>query len=270
MTIENQERRLIALEFEVPGTPEEVWQAIATGPGISSWLFPSEVEERQGGAVAFHIGPGMDSSGTVTAWQPPHRFSYEESNWSPGAPPLGTEFIIETRGGGTCVVRLVHSLDTNSDTWDNEFSGFEAGWASFFDVLRIYLEHFRGQRCSTVRLMTESQASELETWTTLTGGLGVAEATPGQRVNKAAASTVPPFSGVVGRVGSAKHAYELLIRLDQPAPGVALVGAYSWGGGVHAAIGMYLYGDTAASALERDAPQWEAWLRERFGSTVTR
>jgi uncharacterized protein YndB with AHSA1/START domain len=39
-------RRSVQIEIEVPGTPEEVWQAIATGPGISSWLLPAEFEER--------------------------------------------------------------------------------------------------------------------------------------------------------------------------------------------------------------------------------
>jgi len=29
-------RRSVQVEVEVSGTPEEVWQAIATGPGISS------------------------------------------------------------------------------------------------------------------------------------------------------------------------------------------------------------------------------------------
>jgi hypothetical protein len=34
-------RRSVELEIEVPGTPEEVWQAIATAPGISSWKVPA-------------------------------------------------------------------------------------------------------------------------------------------------------------------------------------------------------------------------------------
>ena len=38
-------RRSVQVEVEVPGTPEEVWQAIATGPGISSWFVPTEFEE---------------------------------------------------------------------------------------------------------------------------------------------------------------------------------------------------------------------------------
>src|SRR5262249_27520370 len=39
-------RRSAQIEIEVPGTPEEVWQAIATGPGISSWMVPAEFEEK--------------------------------------------------------------------------------------------------------------------------------------------------------------------------------------------------------------------------------
>ena len=31
-------RHSVQVEVEVPGTPEEVWQAIATGPGISAWF----------------------------------------------------------------------------------------------------------------------------------------------------------------------------------------------------------------------------------------
>ena len=69
-------RRSVQVEVEVPGTPEEVWQAIATGPGISSWFVPTEFEERDGKPVAvkLNFGPGMESSSVVTAWDPPRRF----------------------------------------------------------------------------------------------------------------------------------------------------------------------------------------------------
>jgi hypothetical protein len=42
-------RRSMLIEFEVPGTPEEVWQAIATGPGISSSFVPTEPASRRAG-----------------------------------------------------------------------------------------------------------------------------------------------------------------------------------------------------------------------------
>ena len=34
--LEANGRRSVQVEFEVPGTPEEVWQAIASGPGIAA------------------------------------------------------------------------------------------------------------------------------------------------------------------------------------------------------------------------------------------
>ncbi len=39
--------RSVQVEVEVPGTAEEVWQDIATGPGIPSWFVPAEFEEQR-------------------------------------------------------------------------------------------------------------------------------------------------------------------------------------------------------------------------------
>ena len=44
-------RRSVAVEVKVAGTPEEVWRAIATRSGVSSWFVPADVEEREDGAV---------------------------------------------------------------------------------------------------------------------------------------------------------------------------------------------------------------------------
>ena len=52
--------RSIQAEAEVPGSPEEVWEAIATGPGISSWFYPTDVEERVGGTLRYHTDSQMD------------------------------------------------------------------------------------------------------------------------------------------------------------------------------------------------------------------
>jgi uncharacterized protein YndB with AHSA1/START domain len=128
-------RRSVQAEVEVPGTPEEVWQAIATGPGISSWFVPSEVDGRVGGTAVSHFGPGnsMDSAGTITTWEPPRRFVVETKE---GPGPVASEWTVETRSGGTCVVRVVHSWFASSDDWDNPFEGHEHGWRAFFNILR--------------------------------------------------------------------------------------------------------------------------------------
>src|SRR5829696_971160 len=66
--------RSIDLSLEVPGTPDEVWDTVATAPGISSWFIPTVVDGREGGEVVMDFGPGCGAeTTTVTAWDPPHR-----------------------------------------------------------------------------------------------------------------------------------------------------------------------------------------------------
>ena len=270
MSVKKEEsgRRSVQLEFEVPGTPEQVWQAIATGPGISSWFVPTEVEEREGGAITFHLGPDMDSSGSVTAWEPPSRFGYEERDWGPNAPPLATELFVEARSGGLCAVRLVHSLFASGDEWDDQLESFEAGWPPFFQVLRLVLTHFQGQPCSSLRVVGGGPEPESKAWEELAEALGVAGATEGQRRSTPASGGAPLLSGVVEGKGDSKNPHEILLRLDEPAPGIALAGAYTWGGKVHVSISLYLFGDRAAVVAARDEPLWRAWVSEQFATAV--
>ncbi len=92
--------RSVQVEVEVPGTPEEVWQAIATGPGISSWFVPAEFEARDGKPVAvkFNFGPGMESTSAVTAWEPPQKWTSQSNGWVPGSPPIANECGSTSRG----------------------------------------------------------------------------------------------------------------------------------------------------------------------------
>src|SRR5262249_39507806 len=116
-------RRSVQVEVEVPGTPEEVWRAIATGPGISSWFVPTRSEERAGGEVVSNFGPGMDSPSTIILWEAPKRFVAEGSMG--GSPTVATEWTVEARAGGKCVVRVVHSLFASTDDWGNQLDGLE-------------------------------------------------------------------------------------------------------------------------------------------------
>ena len=146
------------LTFELPGTPEQVWDAIATANGISSWMLPTELEERQGGRVVFHMGEDLASEGTVTGWDPPRRLVYEEPGWSAlaghaDAPvtPLVSEFLVEARSGGSCVLRVVTSGFGTGAEWEREFfTDMERYWAPAFDLLRLYLTHFPGQRVTSL------------------------------------------------------------------------------------------------------------------------
>jgi uncharacterized protein YndB with AHSA1/START domain len=256
-------RRSVQAEVEVPGTPEEVWQAIATGPGISSWFVPSEVEEREGGTAVSHFGPGtsMDSVARITAWDPPNRFAATTEELGPGAEPVATEWIVEARSGGTCVVRVVHSWFADSDEWDNQFEGYEHGWVDFFRILSLYLTHFRGQSSAAFQLMGFAPEPTSDAWAKLSGSLGLAGTAAGQPVKTPAGS--PSLAGVVELVGPPEYP-QMLLRLHEPAPGIAHLFAMPMGGQVCVSFRAYLYGDRAATVAARDEPAWQAWMQGLF------
>lgn len=255
-------RRSIQVEIEVPGTPEEVWQAIATGPGISAWFVPAEFEEEGGKPVAVKLdfGPAMDSRSVVTAWDPPRLFAREGAGWVPGSPSIATEFSVEARSGDVCIVRVVQSLFSSTDDWDGQLTGAEEGWPGIARILRLYLTHFRGQRSAIMQLMAPVPGTAAEAWEALTAALGLNGVSVGQRW--AAPAGAPALGGVVENVGESP--YGALLRLDQPGPGTAALGTIEFGDAVFATMSFYLYGDQAAGTVARVTPLWQAWLQERL------
>lgn len=257
-------RRSVEVEVEVPGTPEQVWQAIATGPGVSSWFVPTELEAGEDGTpvkIVSNFGPGMESVARVTDWEPPHRFAAESDDLGPNAPPVATEWIVEARSGGVCVVRVVHSLFASSEEWDDQLAGWESGWPAFFRILRLYLTHFPGQSGAAFQTMGVAPEPASEVWDALTGPLGLSGAAAGER--RSAPAGVPSLAGVVEQAGKGEHR-ELLLRLDEPAPGLAHLFVLPMGGQVYPVVRLYLYGERASAAATREEPAWQAWIQERF------
>jgi uncharacterized protein YndB with AHSA1/START domain len=223
--------RRVENRIEVPGTPEQLWELIATGPGIESWFVPAEVEPRVGGRVAIDIGTGMQDAGTVTAWDPPHRFAYDES-WTEPPGRLASEFLVEAHSGGTCVVRIVSTLHGEGEEWDKLLDDLYRGWDGYLLILRLRLQHFAGLRCTTI--MAPGRAA---TFSDLLGSLGLREPAPGERVES------ERLAGVVEHRGE----QELILRIDAPAPGIALLFEY---GGANTRAHLYLFGDVDEAARD--------------------
>ncbi len=256
-------RRSTQVEFEVAGTPDEVWQAIASGPGISSWFVPSEFEETDGKPVAviYHFGPGMDIRGDITAWDPPRAFTAQQTESWGDAPPMATEWQVEARAGGVCVVHMVHSLFASTDEWDNQLEGACGGWGGFLSILRVYLKHFRGQRGAIMQVTTPIAIREAEAWETLIAALGVKGVSVGQRWTTPAG--VSPLGGVVEVI--TENPNDALLRLDSPGPGIAALGTATYPSGDRVvAMNLYLYGEHAAETVARVTPVWQSFLQERF------
>lgn len=166
--------RRMEKRVELDASPEQVWEAIATGPGIATWFVPHRVEPRAGGAVEQSYGGGADVTGRVTAWEPGRRFAY--GSFDPpqdGRPDYAFEFLVEGRDGGGTVLRFVQNGFLDGDGWDAEYDSFDAGWDLFFGNLRAYLEHFAGLPVRNVVAMAYTEGSAKDVWPVLHQGLGL-------------------------------------------------------------------------------------------------
>jgi len=203
----------------------------------------------------------MEARSVVTAWDSPWMFANESDGWMPGSPPIANEWSVEARGGGICIVRIVHSLFASTDDWDNQLEATASAWPAFLRTLRIYLSHFRGQHSAIMQVMTPVACTDAEAWETLTTAFGVKGLSVGQRWTTPAG--VPPLGGVVEYV--TQSPYDALLRLDKPGQGIAALGAMTYPGGQSmVAMNFYLYGDQAAATVASETLLWQAWIQERF------
>ncbi len=249
--------RTIEHEIEVPGTPEQVWQAIATGQGITGWFVPTKVEQQVGGAFELDFGPGMGSAtGKVTVWEPPTRFAHLGTGGAGN--PLTYEWQVEARSGGTCVVRLVTSGFLSEADWQTEYDSTTEGWKLFLNNLRLYLLHFAGQPCASMLVQRLIEVSPDDTWRLLTGSLGLTEApTVGQQVS---VSNAPALSGRVERFQSRL----MTLLLDAPSRGIGVVGTESFDAKGFPMVYLYLFGAGAEEAIRREEAAWREWIERTF------
>ena len=131
-------------EAEVPASPDEVWAAIATGPGIDSWFMGrNEVKTGAGGTVRTVFGeytPELE----ITEWDPAHRFAYG-SGQAPDGRFIAYEFLIQGRAGSSTVLRTVTSGFLPGDDWADEFEAMRMGGELYFRTLAEYLTYFAGR-----------------------------------------------------------------------------------------------------------------------------
>jgi len=256
-------RRSVQVQVEVPGTPGEVWRAIASGPGISAWFVPTELEGKVGGRLACDFGGGMVSSAEITEWEPPRRFVARDPSWLPGGPPVATEWTVEPQAGGTSLVRVAHSLHADTDDWDSHLAGTETGWPGYFKVLAHYLAHYADQAAASFVAMAPAGRPADETWEVLLHALGTGEPAVGRELRLAPPPGAAGVRGVVQSVDRQSQGIGATLHVSAPAPGVVMFYALECMGMQMVTLQAFYYGERAADAAA-DMERWTAWLAGLF------
>ncbi|QWF80528.1 SRPBCC family protein [Amycolatopsis sp. CA-230715] len=190
-------------EITLDATPEQVWAAIATGPGVDSWFMGrTEIEPREGGTNTLDMADAMGfvQKSTITAWEPGNRLAFREGGQD------GTfsafEYLLEGRDGGSTVLRFVHS-GILSDDWDEEYyDSMKAGDLMYLRQLAAYLKHFPGRHATRNLFLVGPAVSDTErVWSRFADALSVTgEIGRGARV-RLNVPGLPATDGVVEFLG---------------------------------------------------------------------
>lgn len=219
----------IRREVELPATPEEVWDAVATGPGTASWLFPEE--------------PGPDDQ---IESDRPRRYAVRTEG--EGGFFNAVEFVIEAREGGTAVLRYVHSGVFDPEGWDDQYDAVNSHTDFYLHTLAQYLEHFAPRTATYVGggpegLNGPEASMTPDAFEQLKRALG--GSAEGDRVSV-------PNGGGDGVVDYANDKF-LGVRTDDAL--YRFFGRNAWGGPV--GMSVHHFGDVDTDAAGRE---WREWL----------
>ncbi|MEV8098338.1 SRPBCC domain-containing protein [Kitasatospora sp. NPDC085879] len=239
----------IGLETTLPASPEQVWEAIATGPGIDSWFMGrNEVEGHEGGIAAMETG-GHREEALITAYEPGKRLATRTATAEDGR-FMAFEYLIEGRDGGSTVLRVVHS-GMLGDDWQDEYDALRRGWPFHLHTLQQYLAHFPGRTAVPVfAALPTGDRSAQDARTALARGLSLpAPVSIGARVHAEPAG-LPALDGEVVWADDERFAVRTADGLYtfHHGPGIALM--------FH-----HLFGADTAGA--EDA--WQQWLTGLLG-----
>ena len=207
------------------------------------------------------LGPIGEARGRVVADEAPRRFAFAETGWLDGAPPLLTEFAVEDLGGGRSRVRVVNRVDGDQSAQTRRaLAAAEAAWRPYLAVLRLHLAEHAGATPATIDVTRAASGVLDDAWSAMLDALGWRDAVAeGERVHVSEA-TGPALTGHIEHAGE----HEVVVRLDAPAPGYALVTAYDGGEGPLVNVHVWLYGPDAERIVAHEGSAWEARLRECF------
>lgn len=244
----------MAEEFEIRrdnrllATPEQIWEAVATGPGNLGWLYPMEIEPWEGGTVS--RGPA-----TVTVWDRPWRFACRHD--SEDGLSVVLEYRIEAydEGGSMlrAVIRRVHSGVVGAD-WKTHTDAADKHTDFYHHTLGQYLQYFNGQPAAYVQAQGPETSTQPNAFAVLRRGLGISDHLTQGETARITPSGLDPLDAVVDYLSPQ------FIGLRTADGLYRFFGGNAWGWPV--GLSHHLFADNIDQQMIEHA--WRGWLNEVF------
>jgi uncharacterized protein YndB with AHSA1/START domain len=221
-------------EVLLQATPEQVWESIATEAGLAAW---------------FHPAPVDPASDMVVAWEPARRLAIRTPAAGDGS-MHAFEYLIEAQGGGSTLLRFVHSGFAGDD-WSDEYEPVTSGgWDMYLYTLAQYHSHFSGRRAVYLEAEGTASSAALGAWPILIGALG-----SGGQIDLGSKVKVElPGAGQLD--GAIDYATANFIGLRTPDALVRFHGR--WALGMTLAVSHHAY--SGCVDVEATKRGWKAWL----------
>jgi uncharacterized protein YndB with AHSA1/START domain len=237
----------VSHQIAVASSPEVIWDAIATGPGIDCWFMGhNEVEPGPAGVVRTVMGDYRPEL-AITAWDPGTRLAYREAA-QPDGRFIAYEFLIEGRDAGSTVLRMVTSGFLPDDDWEDEYDAMSKGLQMFLRTLAEYINHFTGRKATVITAFGPQTADWHADWAKLHQAFGL---TAPAAIGAPAVLHSPGLPNIEG----------VVYFTNPDTIGIRTADAiYRFLGGFHGPIvaAHHLFADTIDQTATESA--WQTWL----------
>ena len=235
----------LAHEIEVSATPEQAWQAVATGEGMDGWFMGrNEIEPREGGVIRT-VTPTWSEEATVTTWDPPNRFAYRVAEKEDGA-FMTFDYRIEEKEKGSTSIRWINS-GRLGDNWEQEYEAMAEGDEAYFHKLGLYLTYFFGRKATPVETYGPEVHDRDKAMEIMRAGLGLSGPVEVDQKVRLTPEGLEPIEGVVEWVSPSF----LGVRTDDA------IYRFIWAFTGPLMVAHHIFKDVDE---EKETEAWKAWL----------
>jgi uncharacterized protein YndB with AHSA1/START domain len=177
--------RTLEKRIVLPATREQVWEAISTGPGVSTWFVQAEAEAAKDGHGRADFGAGASTVGRALIFEPGKRIvlggfhddvgqlgdaaagERREPRRRDEPPDFALEFwITESDERGTVLYLRQRGFP------EAGLELFDRGWDVAFHTLAEYFKHFAGRQAVTTTALVLPLLEREVMWNRMRRGLG--------------------------------------------------------------------------------------------------